>query len=92
MHIQCTFLKILTILSILITIVTTSCNSRKYNEKELGYPITPVSFTDVELTDDFWAERIETNRVVTKENHSGMITNCPILHLIKNWYPYPAIS
>lgn len=29
------------------------------------YPITPVPFTDVELTDRFWAPRLETNRTVT---------------------------
>ena len=29
------------------------------------YPWTPVPFTAVHLTDDFWAERIETNRTVT---------------------------
>src|SRR6266566_694094 len=29
------------------------------------YPIKPVPFTAVHLTDIFWAPRIETNRVVT---------------------------
>ncbi|OQX84402.1 six-hairpin glycosidase [candidate division KSB1 bacterium 4484_87] len=29
------------------------------------YPIRPVAFTDVHLTDDFWAPRLETNRSVT---------------------------
>lgn len=29
------------------------------------YPITPVSFTDIILTDNFWSKRIETNRTVT---------------------------
>jgi uncharacterized protein len=29
------------------------------------YPFQPVSFTDVHLTDVFWAPRIETNRTVT---------------------------
>ncbi|HEX8020545.1 glycoside hydrolase family 127 protein, partial [Mucilaginibacter sp.] len=29
------------------------------------YPIKPVSFTDVKLTDKFWTSRIETNRTVT---------------------------
>jgi len=29
------------------------------------YPIQPVVFTDVKLTDDFWAPRLETNRTVT---------------------------
>jgi DUF1680 family protein/alpha-L-arabinofuranosidase/predicted GH43/DUF377 family glycosyl hydrolase len=29
------------------------------------YPIRPVPFTEVKITDDFWAPRIETNRTVT---------------------------
>ncbi len=29
------------------------------------YPFTPVPFTEVHLTDAFWADRIETNRTVT---------------------------
>lgn len=29
------------------------------------YPIKPVVFTSVKLTDDFWTKRIETNRTVT---------------------------
>lgn len=29
------------------------------------YPVKPVPFTAVHLTDDFWAPRMETNRVVT---------------------------
>jgi DUF1680 family protein len=29
------------------------------------YPITPVPFTAVKVTDEFWAPRIETNRTVT---------------------------
>ncbi|MBA7690830.1 hypothetical protein ES703_99362 [subsurface metagenome] len=30
-----------------------------------NYPVQPVSFTDVKVTDDFWAPRIETNRKVS---------------------------
>ncbi|HLJ54430.1 MAG TPA: glycoside hydrolase family 127 protein [Chthonomonadaceae bacterium] len=29
------------------------------------YPVTPVTFTDVHLTDNFWRPKIETNRTVT---------------------------
>jgi DUF1680 family protein len=29
------------------------------------YPITPVPFTEVEITDSFWLPRLETNRTVT---------------------------
>jgi DUF1680 family protein len=34
-------------------------------EKKKDYPITPVSFTAVQVTDDFWGGRIRTNREVT---------------------------
>src|SRR5437764_1064668 len=29
------------------------------------YPIRPIRFTDVQVTDDFWAPRMETNRTVS---------------------------
>jgi len=45
--------------------LTSSCDTPKHAEKKLGYPITPVSFTEVTLMDDFWSRRIETNRTVT---------------------------
>ena len=32
------------------------------------YPIQPVVFTQVHLTDDFWKPRLETNATVTKPN------------------------
>lgn len=34
-------------------------------QQHLDYPIQPVPFTSVKLTDRFWAPRIETNRTVT---------------------------
>ena len=51
--------------SLLISLIGISCNMTSQTEKKPGYPITPVSFTDVTLTDDFWARRIEINRTVT---------------------------
>ena len=39
--------------------------SKKIDESVTGYPITPVSFTEVKVTDGFWAPRIEINRTVT---------------------------
>jgi DUF1680 family protein len=39
------------------------CQCQKGQKME--YPITPVSFTQVHLTDHFWSKRIETNRSVT---------------------------
>jgi DUF1680 family protein len=35
------------------------------NRIRADYPIRPVRFTDVHLTDEFWAPRIETNRTVS---------------------------
>ncbi len=61
-HYAANILKISLILSAL---VTGSCNTVKHKEREAGYAITAVPFTDVTLTDDFWAKRIETNRTVT---------------------------
>jgi DUF1680 family protein/alpha-L-arabinofuranosidase len=48
------------------------------------YPIEPVSFTDVKITDDFWSGRIETNRKVSipyafgKCEETGRIDNFAI--------------
>jgi uncharacterized protein len=48
------------------------------------YPISPVPFTDVKVSDDFWAPRIETNRAVTipaifeKCEETGRIDNFAI--------------
>jgi DUF1680 family protein len=40
------------------------CNLSALAQKQ-DYPIQPVAFTDVKLTDHFWSPRIETNRTVT---------------------------
>jgi DUF1680 family protein len=53
------------ILAILPLIIALSCSIYPKRERQSGYPITPVSFTTVTLTDDFWAKRLETNRTVT---------------------------
>ena len=45
------------------------------------YPIKPVSFTDVQIKDNFWQKRLETNREVTipytfqKSEETGRINN-----------------
>jgi len=52
--------------------------------KKKDYPVQPVSFTDVKVTDDFWAGRIETNRKVSipyafgKCEETGRIDNFAI--------------
>ena len=56
------------------------------NENSLvrDYPIRPVAFTEVNITDDFWAPRLETNRKVTipynfqKCEETGRIRNFAI--------------
>ncbi len=43
-------------------LVMYSCQSPK---NKSDYPITPVPFTNITLSDSFWSKRIETNRTVT---------------------------
>ncbi|HEX9972166.1 MAG TPA: glycoside hydrolase family 127 protein [bacterium] len=51
-----------TILSTLFLLsLIASCSSSKKKD----YPIQPVLFTDVQITDDFWKSRMEINRTVT---------------------------
>ncbi len=52
------------ILKIPLILIFITCDKFIDNNKS-GYPITPVSFTNVKLTDTFWSRRIETNRTVT---------------------------
>ena len=46
-----------------------------------GYPIDPVPFTSVKVTDHFWGQRLKTNREVTiplafrKSEETGRIKN-----------------
>ncbi len=41
------------------------CRARTPSPSALDYPIRPVPFTQVRLTDPFWAPRLETNRTVS---------------------------
>jgi uncharacterized protein len=69
------------IATILIVFIGISC-SKKQPANE--YPISPVPFTDVEVTDDFWASRIKINHEVTipiaiqKSDETGRIDNFAI--------------
>lgn len=60
----------------LLLLIFYSCNS-----KNRGYPIEPISFTDVKVSDNFWAPRIATNRTVTipfalqKNEETGRMDN-----------------
>jgi DUF1680 family protein len=73
-------MKLLRAAAIVLTLllVTLSATAQK---KKADYPVQPVPFTAVRLTDVFWAPRIETNRKVTipaafqKCEESGRINN-----------------
>ena len=41
------------------------CSFVVFAQKPQDYPIQPVPFTSVKLTDHFWTSRIETNRTAT---------------------------
>lgn len=56
---------ILKVLCIVLTFIIISCDIMKGKGSKSFYPITPVPFTNVTLTDNFWSGRIETNRTVT---------------------------
>jgi len=45
-------------------LLVASCGFSAYAQKQ-DYPIQPVPFTSVKLTDQFWTSRIETNRTAT---------------------------
>ncbi|MBQ8422774.1 MAG: glycoside hydrolase family 127 protein [Coprobacter sp.] len=47
---------------LLITAIVPWCRSQQLHS---GYPITPVAFTDVKITDHFWKDRLQANREVT---------------------------
>src|ERR1700709_1209133 len=42
-----------------------TCAAFTANAQKQDYPIQPVAFTSVKLTDQFWTSRIETNRTAT---------------------------
>lgn len=56
---------LLVVFYILIIFYLISCGPSESDKQKFDYPITPVSFTKVELKDNFWSKRIETNRNVT---------------------------
>jgi len=46
-------------------IVGGGCRDKSAEARALDYPIRPVPFTAVRLTDAFWAPRLETNRTIS---------------------------
>jgi hypothetical protein len=43
-------------------LVFTACNQ---TGTQKDYPFQPINFTDVHITDQFWAPRMETNQKIT---------------------------
>jgi DUF1680 family protein/alpha-L-arabinofuranosidase len=72
------------IIGICLAIGLQVCHAVDENFFKQDYPIEPVPFINVELTDEFWAPRIETNRKVTipyafrKVEETGRIDNFAI--------------
>ncbi len=50
---------------LVLTLALTGCRGQSAAPAALDYPIRPVPFTQVKLTDVFWAPRLETNRTVS---------------------------
>src|ERR1700712_4232648 len=48
-----------------LTVLLLACCSVTAFAQQQDYPIQPVPFTSVKLSDNFWLPRIETNRTVT---------------------------
>ncbi len=70
------------LLSLLLIVSLFSCQQEQNKTNE--YPISPVPFTKVRVTDNFWAKRIKTNHDVTipiaiqKSRETGRIDNFAI--------------
>ncbi len=55
--------KIISLLAVSLSICTPALPSQ--TKLQIDYPIQPVPFTAVQITDNFWQERLETNRKIT---------------------------
>jgi DUF1680 family protein len=68
-------------LPILMVVLMASCQQNAPAPTQNEYPIQPVPFTEVRVTDDFWSQRIRTNHEVTipiaiqKSEETGRIDN-----------------
>lgn len=51
--------------SILVIVLTGICLAGSAQTHDGGYPITPVPFTSVKVTDSFWGQRLKASREVT---------------------------
>ena len=57
--------KKLTVLLIITVMIIAGCTDKAGETAGSGYPIQPVSFNKIKVTDNFWAPRIKTNHDVT---------------------------
>jgi hypothetical protein len=51
--------------SVVIILLFVSAISLSAQKKSAGYPISPVPFTNVKVTDQFWGQRLKASREVT---------------------------
>src|SRR6201989_3084455 len=65
----------------IIALILACCSLSAFAQQQ-DYPIQPVPFTSVKLTDHFWTSRIETNRTVTIP---ASFTRCDSTGRIKNF-------
>ncbi len=49
----------------LVAAMTGSVSAQKQQTLHSGYPIDPVPFTSVKVTDSFWGQRLKASREVT---------------------------
>ncbi|HCC70579.1 MAG TPA: six-hairpin glycosidase, partial [Bacteroidales bacterium] len=65
---------------LIFVLLLAGCTDTSYNSDSY-YPVTPVKFTEVKLTDNYWAPRIEINRTITipyalnKNEETGRMDN-----------------
>ena len=45
--------------------IASNASAQKQQSLHSGYPIDPVPFTSVKVTDSFWGQRLKANREVT---------------------------
>ncbi|MGD8499508.1 MAG: hypothetical protein PVJ86_02610, partial [Phycisphaerales bacterium] len=57
-------IRLAAILGICLGVSPRVCDA-EVGSKNKDYPVQPVPFTDVQVTDEFWSRRLETNRKVS---------------------------
>ena len=86
------------ITAILLFFIVAACAGSGNRNADYEYPLSPVPFTEVRMTDDFWSQRIKTNHEVTipiaiqKSEETGRVDNFRIAGGVKEGVfcsPYP---